>query len=253
MSNPAVATRRGAAERNTLDSTAQKNSNWYTRRARITSVIALVLIGALTAFMSVPDRPTQPFSASEFRYGQDYRKDLVGIPVVAQETPYTCNVASMVIVSSYLGLRTTEHELRSDLDLLTRQRGMLPGDYLYYVNKALAPLATSVSLINPTTQTEILNVVAESLDENLPVVMLYSAPDDWNRPHWNTHYAVIYGIDMAQQIVKISNPYGYLEDLSFDDFFAGLDFTDYRNEPLSFRLALQTGWVRRNNLFVFSR
>lgn len=98
----------------------------------------------------------------------------------------------MAIVKEYLGFETNEYAVREELDLLNHTGGMLPKEYVEYANRLFAPLAYLVSLKNPTTQTEILNIISASLEKDLPLVVLYSAEDDWNLPNYNTHYAIIY-------------------------------------------------------------
>ena len=111
-------------------------------------------------------------------------------------------------------------------------------------------MSYSVSMLNPTSQAEILNVVTESLLNRLPVIFFYSAIDDWNKPNYNTHYGVIYGLDMSKQIVKISNPYGYLEELTFTELFEGLSFQSFESEPLLFHLGRVVGYIKPNNIFL---
>jgi len=216
-------------------------------------LIVLVFITFSLAMFFMPFNKAKTFVASDYRYGLDYHKELDGIPILSQETSYTCYAVSMSIVKSCFGVETTENGLRSDLGLLNRSTGMLPKKYLTYAKKIFEPLSYSVSLVNPTSQSEILNVISDSLESGLPVVIFYSAKDDWNKPHYNTHYAVIYGIDMKNEIVKTSNPYGYLEEFSLAELYDGLDFTSYKAMPFSFRLAKKVGIVNSNNIFVFEK
>jgi len=223
------------------------------KRLRFIVVILIVSITFFLAMFFMPFRKTKTFVASDYRYGLDYHKELDGIPIMSQETGYTCYAVSMVIVENCFGFETTENSLRSDLGLTNRSTGMLPKDYLTYAKKIFEPQTYSVSLLNPTSQAEILNVISDSLESGLPVVIFYSAKDDWNEPHYNTHYSVIYGIDMKNEIAKTSNPYGYLEELSFTELYDGLDFTSYKAMPFAFRLARKAGIVNSNNIFVFEK
>ena len=127
---------------------------------------------------------------------------------------------------------------------------MLPGEYLSYANMALNPIGCSVSLLNPQSEAEILNIITASLTDGLPVAFFYSAVDDWNKPHYNTHYGIIYGIDIEQKIVKLSNPYGYLDELSFEELFAGLTFQNYESEPFTHLMSRKVGYIKSNNIFV---
>ena len=221
------------------------------KRLRVIVAILVVLIAFSLVMFFMPFGKTKTFVASDYSYGLDYHKELDYIPVMSQETGYTCYAVSMAIIRNYLGFETTEYKLRSDLNLLERSKGMLPKEYLTYANRTFVPLSFSVSLMNPASQAEILSVISDSLERNLPVVIFYSAKDDWNKPYYNTHYAVIYGIDMKKEKVKISNPYGYLEELSFVEMYGGLNFTTYEAEPFIFRVARKVGIVNNNNIFVF--
>jgi len=222
-----------------------------------TGIIIAVIIGVLALILTIilvlPFAQTEAFIADEYRYGLDFHTELDGIPIISQKTGYTCYAVSLVIIEKYLGIKTSEDELRSELGLTNRSTGMLPNDYLAYARKALEPLNTSISIVNPVSQTEILNIITDSLERNLPAIIFYSAKDDWNKPHYNTHYAVVYGIDMKNETVKISNPYGYLEEISFMDLYDGLDFTSYEDEPISFRMARKMGMVKNNTMFILER
>jgi len=58
---------------------------------------------------------------------------------------------------------------------------------------------------------------------------------------------------MTSETVKISNPYGYLEELSFSELYDGLDFTNYKDEPFSFKLARKARIVKSNTIFIFEK
>ena len=197
---------------------------------------------------------TPKISESEnYIYDLDYNTELKNIPVMSQKTGFTCYAVSMAIVTTHLGFPTTEHELLSGLNLLTRTKGMIPNEYFSYFNKLLKPLEYSVLLLNPKSETELLNNIIHSLENELPVVFFYSAKDDWNNKIYNTHYSVVYGINTKNKTVKISNPYGYLEELSFDELFNGLNFKSYESEPFTFWLGRKTGIIKQNNLFILEK
>ena len=219
-----------------------------TRRIGAGIIAAALLFAAAPVFL--PFDTTKEFRANDYRFASDHSVELDGMPVMSQETDFTCFAVSMAVVRNYFGLETTEDCLLGELDMRSRKGGMLPREYISQVNKALGPLPYAVSLLNPTSQTEILNTITESLENGLPVIFFYSAPDDWNKPKYNTHYGIIYGIDMRNKIIKISNPYGYFEELSFVELFEGLSFRSYKSEPFLFRLGRIFGYIKANNVFV---
>lgn len=213
-------------------------------------VIFCVAAAIITALFFEPDAKTSEYSADDYRYELTFVKQLAEFPILKQQTAYTCNVTSMAIVRNFLGVSTTEQSIRSELGVLSRTSGMLPNKYLHYAKQAFQPIGLTVTLENPTSQTEVLNLFSESLARGLPVIVFYAAPDAWNMPEFNTHYAVVYGVDMQDATVQISNPYGYAEQLAFADLFSGLDFSSYAEAPFSFRLARTFGLVKPNSLFI---
>jgi len=218
----------------------------------VSTVILLMLL--LLSIIIFPFSTTKSFSAEDYIFDLDFCVELEDdIPVMSQTTNFTCFAVSMAIVRNYFSLETTEESLLHELDMLHLNEGVLPRDSLSYANKAFSPLSFSVSMLNPTSQAEILNIVTESLVNGLPVIFFYSAVDDWNKPEYNTHYGVIYGIDMSEQIVKISNPYGYLEEISFTELFEGLSFQSFESEPLLFRLGRMVGYIKPNNILVLEK
>ena len=223
-----------------------------TKMKKIFAIIGVAILVSVTFFL-LPFGKTEVFNSDEYTHDMNYCKELDSIPVMSQETGYTCYVVSMAIVKTYLGQAVTEYDLKCELNLLERTTGMLPREYLSYANEVFNPLSYSVSLVNPTSQTQILNIISDSLENNLPVIIFYSAADDWNKPNYNTHYGVIYGIDMRSEKVLLSNPYGYLEELSFTELFSGLDFSGYQSEPFLFRIGRKLGMVKENSMFIFER
>lgn len=200
-----------------------------------------------------PFPETKHYAADDLLYGREYAVELDHIPVIAQETSYTCNVASLAIIMNYLGDSVSEQSLRNTLGVQDRQDGMLPHVFLNYGNEALLPLSYSISLSNPTSQADILNTISQSLFNGLPVLIYYSTPDAWNPPAYNTHYSVVYGIDMKKEVVKLSNPYGFLEELSLEQFFACLSFESYEDEPFLHHMGRKVGYIKMNNIFTLQQ
>ena len=217
----------------------------------LASISLGVILLLLTVFLLAPFCKTKPFEEGDYAYGTNFVATLEGVPVMRQTTAVTCGITSMAIVKSYLGLEATERDILNLLNI--PPKGMLPNDYLKYAKTVFAPLAVSVSMVSPKSQAEILNVISRSLKNGLPVIIFYAVPDDWNKPHFNTHYSVVYGLDMKAKTVKISNPYGYLQELAFAELYDGLDFTGYKGMPFGFRVAEKFGTVKRNTLIVFEK
>jgi len=182
----------------------------------------------------------------------DYEKKLNGISVLKQEYAYSCNLTALAIVKSSLGYSVNEESIRKYLSLEDRKRGMLPHEFVIYGNKALADTNYVLVQKNYNFRGEILDQIISSLELNLPIVMYYSTINDWDRPNYDTHYSVIYGINYPRKIVIISNSYGYIQELAFDEFFDGLSYRNYKNEPLLHQIARLVKIIRPNNLFFLT-
>lgn len=186
-------------------------------------------------------------------YGNNYSKTLENMPVVAQETAYTCGPASMVVVHTYLGQAITENAVRQAIGTADKEGGMLAKKYAAYSNQLYAPLGYSLAQKNPKSKAEIINTIGDSLADDLPVVLLFSTENAWNKPQYDTHYSVIYGLDTGKQTVQIVNVYGYAEELTFDELYAGLNFSNFPQKPLSLRLGIFAGAVQENTLFILEK
>lgn len=227
--------------------------NNRTRKAVSIIACAILVVIVVSVMVTRLLPSTELFDANDYVYSTEYSNELSNIPVIQQETSYTCGVVSMAIMKTHLGIDTTEQGLLAEQNLQGRQSGMLPGEYLLYASKVFSPMSYEVTLLNPTSEAEILNCITKSIENNIPVIIFYAAEDAWNPPHFNTHYGVIYGIDVPRGIVKISNPYGYFEEVNFLELFDSLDFASYPAKPLMFQLGRMAGMIRPNNLFVFSK
>jgi hypothetical protein len=219
-------------------------------RAITLATVVCVIVIAVT-FILLPFDNTKRFEEKEYNYALDTFIDLDNIPIFSQETGFTCFAVSMVIEMNFLGSPMTESEFIKAFDLQDRDAGMIPKEWISLANQAFNAIGYSVTSLNPRSEAEILNIITESLLNELPVIFYYSAVDDWNKPNFNTHYSIIFGIDMANGVVKISNPYGYLEDLSFSYLFDGLAFRSYKSEPFSHHIGRIVGYIKSNNIFVF--
>jgi len=221
---------------------------------RVCVGLVVVTLVAIIGLLVWPTPTTQQFKAGDYKYALDFSVELDDdIPVMSQRTGYTCGIVSMALLRTFLGVETDEDDLQAELGVTDRGTGFIPKDYLPYVNRTLEQTPFSIVQLNPTSEAEILNVITESLMDRRPVVIFYSAIDDWNKPNWNTHYALVYGLDMNTQTIKISNPYGYLQTLTFEDLFDGLSFASYEDEPLGFLLGRKVRTIAPNNLFIITQ
>jgi len=179
----------------------------------------------------------------------NYEKKMKGIPVFKQGYSYSCNLTAIAVLRKFLGSDVDEAAITKILKLEERRKGMLPHEFLYYANEAFSDTPYSIIQKNIWNRDEIIDEIIISLELNLPITMYYSTVNEWNKPNFDTHYSVIYGISTPRRIIFISNSYGYLQELSFEDFFNGLAYLNYKKEPFFHQLARFLKIIRPNNLF----
>jgi hypothetical protein len=178
-----------------------------------------------------------------------YEKKLEGISVLKQKYSYSCNLTAIAIVKRYIGYKVDENSIRKYLKIEDRKKGMLPYEFQKFGNEALSDTPYIMVQKNFNSQNLIIEEIKSSLESKLPVVMYYSTINDWDRPNFDTHYSVIYGLRTQSKTIFTSNSYGYLQELSFDEFFAGLSYQNYQREPLPHQIARLVKIIKPNNLF----
>ena len=98
--------------------------------------------------------------------------------------------------------------------------------------------------------TELLDKVYSSLKNGIPVPFEWAAKLENT---WTLHYSMIYGIDIPNDKIMVSNPYGYKEELSLKDFLNRTTFDAYENMPFYFKLAFAFGAFEKNTIFLIER
>jgi hypothetical protein len=181
-----------------------------------------------------------------------YEKKLKGISVFKQEYSYSCNVTALAVVKRFIGYNVDETALRKLLKLEDRKKGMLPHEFIDYAKEAFSDTPYSVVQKNFNSQEEIMDQIISSLESDLPIIMYYSTINDWDKPNYDTHYSVIYGISFKRRIIYISNSYGYLQELSFDEFFEGLSYENYKKEPFLHQFARWMKIIKLSTLFFLA-
>jgi hypothetical protein len=175
---------------------------------------------------------------------------LSNVKAVKQEYSYSCGPTSLTIMYNYIVGIATEKEIKKIIGTEDRQHGMLPNEYIDYANRLFNPEGYIVHLVNASTNNEVMNTIVNYLKEGMPIAIYYSTTNDWDKPNYDTHYSVIYGIDIERQIIYLANSYGYNEEITITELINGLAFTNYKNEPIMHKFARLVGIIKKNNLIV---
>ena len=94
---------------------------------------------------------------------------------------------------------------------------------------------------------ELIDLVYESLASGFPV------PFEWAAlfgDEWTLHYSLITALDVPNDLVTIMNPYGYVEEISLQEFLNRTSFEAYKKMPLFLELGFAFGIFEKNTVFI---
>lgn len=163
----------------------------------------------------------------------------IEVPLVKQDI--SCGYAIIEMLSSYYGKTVTEKELYDKN------------------NGAISTATTSgfVKEINQTLETtdyiskeylkndQLLIIINESLVKDKPVAIEWAAKFD---NEWTLHWSIVTGMD--QDYVYINNPYGYKEEITYDEFISRTTFNAFNNMHLGYQFGFAFGLFSKNTIIV---
>ena len=74
-----------------------------------------------------------------------------------------------------------------------------------------------------------IDSIYDSLHRGMPVPIEWAAKKD---DEWTLHYSLVTGMDIPNNNVTVANPYGYIENISLDEFLKRTRFDAYEKMPL---------------------
>ena len=98
--------------------------------------------------------------------------------------------------------------------------------------------------------TELLDKVYESLAAGVPVPFEWTAKKD---DEWTLHYSIITGLDLAADKIIIANPYGFVEEISIEEFLSRSSFDSYEKMPPFIKLGFAYCIFEKNAVFILER
>ena len=94
--------------------------------------------------------------------------------------------------------------------------------------------------------TSLLKTIFESLQKSNPVAIEWAAKFE---DEWTLHFSVVSGLDIGKNSVTILNPYGYIEELTIEQFLDRTSFNAYKNIPLFLNFGFAFGAFDKNVVF----
>ena len=166
-----------------------------------------------------------------------------GAEAITQDV--SCGYAVIEMFSAWDGGSITEESLYDEYGKVVTSTGQ---SFCDEMNKQFPGFATTMRKY--LTDSELLAAVYASLAEGVPV------PIEWAAKHgdeWTLHYSLATGLDIPGNKVTVANPYGYVEEISLDEFLSRTRFDAYENMPLFLKLGFAFGIFEKNTVFVPER
>ena len=215
-------------------------------KKKIMTIVALSMVGALALAAAIPFPIYGIRSAvidNDYSYlfeqNKIVDKKIEGVPLVKQDI--SCGYAIIEMMSSYYGNKVTEEELysRNNESVSTSTTG----GFVEEINKTI-PNA-SYSSKEYLKNDELLLSINESLVDGKPVAVEWAAKYE---NEWTLHWSVVTG--MGQEYITINNPYGYIEEITYQEFISRTTFKAFENMHIGYQFGFAFGLFSKNTVIL---
>lgn len=201
----------------------------------ITAAAALVLLKIKTD--SINDDYT--FLYEDSAYSEPVYAE--GVDLITQDV--SCGYAVLEMFAGWSGDDSiTEESLYDEYGKVVTSTGK---SFLEQMNLRFPQYTTTMNKY--MTNSELIEAVYGSLQRGIPV------PCEWAALYedtWTLHYSLIIGIDIPNDQITVANPYGYIEQITLDEFLSRTRFDAYEDMPLFLKLAFAFGLFEENTVFI---
>ena len=148
--------------------------------------------------------------------------EITGIELVTQHV--SCGYATIEMMSSYYGNKVTEDELDA------RNRSVSTSSSNGFLKEISKCIPNKSFVMRPYLKHDaLLKEIHDSIKNNNPVAIEWAAKYEGE---WTLHFSVISGLDLSNDNITIYNPYGYIENITINDFISRSSFEAYSSIPL---------------------
>ena len=167
--------------------------------------------------------------------------EVTGLKLVTQHI--SCGYASIEMISEYYGKKVSE----DDLD--KKNNGAVStastDGFLKEINASIENKEFVKKTYLPNDS--FLKEIHDSLSKNNPVAIEWAAKYE---NEWTLHFSVVSALDLGNDKVTIYNPYGYIENVTTEEFIDRTTFKAYKNIPLFLNFGFAFGAFDKNALFI---
>ena len=218
------------------------------KKSKIIICISSVVVSALALAVAIPFAilgiRTGNLKAdySYLKTNENYSTKVSVEGIELKEQEISCGYATIEMLSNYYGNKVSEKELE------TRNNGAITtassDGFLKEVNKTIPnkQFVKRSYLKNDT----LLKEIHKSLKNNDPVALEWAA---LYQEEWTLHFSLISALDISNDSIQIYNPYGYIEDISINEFIDRASFKAYKNMPMFLSFGFAFGAFEKNTIF----
>ena len=215
------------------------------KKKKIALIASFSLLGALLLTLAIPfsvygiksSRIDVPYSYL-MEEGKIEEKKL-DVPLVKQEI--SCGYAIIEMLSSFYGNPVSEEDLYSK-NKQTVSTSTTSG-FVKEINETIQ--GVSYSSKEYLKNDELLLTINRSLLKEKPVAVEWAAKLNGE---WTLHWSIVTGMDL--QRVFVNNPYGYQEEISYDEFLSRTSFKAFESMNLGYQFGFAFGLFSKNTVIV---
>ena len=154
----------------------------------------------------------------------------------------SCGYATIEMMSTFYGNKISEKEL-SD-----KNKGAITTSSSDGFLKELRKSVPEQKFVKHSylNNDVLLKEICIALSDNRPVALEWAAKYE---NEWTLHFSLISTIDIKNDNITIYNPYGYIENITIDEFIGRSSFEDYKNIPLFLNFGFAFGAFEKNTIF----
>ena len=219
-----------------------------TKKKKLALIISCSVIGALSLAVLIPFAILGIRTASinkDYQYLKNNeifnkKEEVTGVELVTQHI--SCGYATIEMMSSYYGNKVSEDELSK------KNKGGISTSSSDGFLKELKRSIPDKKFVKHSylNNDYLLKEICTALAGEQPVALEWAAKYE---EEWTLHFSLITSIDIGNDVITIYNPYGYIENISIDEFISRSSFNAYKNMPLFLNFGFAFGAFEKNTIF----
>lgn len=153
----------------------------------------------------------------------------------------SCGYASIEMISKYYNSPVTEDDLDSRNSAISTAS---TDGFIKEINKSIP----SKKFVKRTylAYDQLLKEIHCSIKKKNPVAIEWAAKYE---DEWTLHFSVVGGLDLPNDNITVYNPYGYIENITINEFLDRTTFKAYKNMPLFLDFGFAFGAFHKNTIF----